>query len=267
MRNRDDSGNGEALTKAMAAYRPRNRASIKCFYCGKFGHIQRFCRIRAEDESKAKSEKSNTKQKAAHKPQNEDSSSCSEGDAVVASHALTANVASNWIVDSGATCHMCSDPKVFTKFRSLEPPQKVTLGDGHELKATGQGIVKLTIRLSNGKIKECKLNDVLFVPNLSYNLLSVSKAAETGKTTKFDETRCQILGTNKRIIAVAKRTGSLYYLDTKPSETHLVNAAETDLKQKASIWHRRFGHLGMQNLQKLTRNEMVDNFDYSTGIL
>ncbi len=158
---------------------------------------------------------------------------------------------------------MCSDPKVFTKFRSLEPPQKVTLGDGHELKATGQGIVKLTIRLSNGKIKECKLNDVLFVPNLSYNLLSVSKAAETGKTTKFDETRCQILGTNKRIIAVAKRTGSLYYLDTKPSETHLVNAAETDLKQKASIWHRRFGHLGMQNLQKLTRNEMVDNFDYS----
>ena len=269
MKNREDSGNGEVQTKAMAAYRPRNRASIKCFYCGKFGHIQRYCRIRAEDESKAKSEKSDTKQKAnkaARKLKNEDSSSCSEGDALVASHALSANVASNWIVDSGATCHMCSDPKVFTKLRSLEPPQKVTLGDGHELKAIGQGIVKLTISLSNGKTKECKLNDVLFVPNLSYNLLSVSKAAETGKITEFDETQCQILGTNKRIIAVAKRTGSLYYLDTKPSETHLVTAAETkcqDLKQKASIWHRRFGHLGMQNLQKLTRNEMVDNFDYS----
>ena len=204
---------------------------------------QRYCRIRAEDESKAKSEKSDTKQKAnklARKLKNEDSSSCSEGDALVASHALSANVASNWIVDSGATCHMCSDPKVFTKLRSLEPPQKVTLGDGHELKAIGQGIVKLTISLSNGKTKECKLNDVLFVPNLSYNLLSVSKAAETRKITEFDETQCQILGTNKRIIAVAKRTGSLYYLDTKPSETHLVTAAETkcqDLKQKASIWH------------------------------
>ena len=77
MKNRDDSGNGEVLTKAMAAYRPRNRASIKCFYCGKFGHIQRYCRIRAEDESKAKSEKSDTKQKAnkaARKLQNEDSS-------------------------------------------------------------------------------------------------------------------------------------------------------------------------------------------------
>ena len=50
-------------------------------------------------------------------------------------------------------------------------------------------------------------------------LLSISKAAETGKITEFDETQCQILETNKRIIAVAKRTGSLYYLDTKPSET------------------------------------------------
>ena len=110
MKNRGDSGNGEVLTKAMAAYRPRNRASIKCFYCGKFGHIQCYNRIRAEDESKAKSEKSDTKQKAnkaARKLQNEDSSSCSEGDALVASHALSANVASNWIVDSGATCHMC----------------------------------------------------------------------------------------------------------------------------------------------------------------
>ena len=96
----------------------------------------------------------------------------------------------------------------FTKLRSLEPTQKVTLGDGHKLKGIGQGIVKLTISLSNGKTKECKLN-VLFVPNLLYNLLSVSKAAETGKIMEFDETQCQILETNKRIIAAAKRTGSL----------------------------------------------------------
>lgn len=67
--------------------------------------------------------------KATRKLQNE-GSSCSEGDALVASHALSANVASNWIVDSGATCHMCSDPKVFTKLRSLEPPQKELLEMG-----------------------------------------------------------------------------------------------------------------------------------------
>ena len=44
IRSRNDDDNSEA-TKAMTAYRPRNRASIKCHYCGKFGHIQRNCRI------------------------------------------------------------------------------------------------------------------------------------------------------------------------------------------------------------------------------
>ena len=28
--------------------------SVKCHYCGKFGHIKRYCHILAEDESKAK---------------------------------------------------------------------------------------------------------------------------------------------------------------------------------------------------------------------
>ena len=74
---------------------------------------------------------------------------------------------------------------MFTRLQTLQPAQKVTLGNGHKLEATGQGIVKLMISLPDGKTKECKLNDVLFVPNLSYNLLSVSKAAEKGNLTKL----------------------------------------------------------------------------------
>ena len=59
-------------------------------------------------------------------------------DALIAFHALSADSRCNWIVNAGATCHMCNNRKMFANFRR---PQDVTLGDGHVLEATGEGIV------------------------------------------------------------------------------------------------------------------------------
>ena len=67
----------------------------------------------------------------------------------------------------------------------MTKPLEVALGDGHTLNAAGVGVVMLDMVLPNGKTKTCKLRNVLYVPNLSYNLLSVSKLAEAGKVTKF----------------------------------------------------------------------------------
>ena len=47
----------------------------------------------------------------------------SEGEALVTTHALTASSRGNWIVDSGATCHMCNDKSLFSEFRTLETTQ------------------------------------------------------------------------------------------------------------------------------------------------
>ena len=46
-------------------------------------------------------------------------------------------------------------------------------------------------------------------------------------------------------------------------QSHLVHnqSAET----RGSVWHRRFGHLGAQNLQKLSRDQMVNGFDYDNS--
>jgi len=42
---------------------------------------------------------------------------------------------------------MCNNEGLFVNFQSLEEPLEVTLGDGHPLKATGCGIVMLTMKL------------------------------------------------------------------------------------------------------------------------
>ena len=79
------------------------------------------------------------------------------------------------------------------ELKQLEPPQLVTLGDGHSLKGTAEGVVMPETLLPDGNTTKCTLTNVLLVPNLSYSLLSVSKASSAGKTTRFDERGCEIL--------------------------------------------------------------------------
>ena len=109
-----------------------------------------------------------------------------------------------WIIDSGATCHMCNDVNAFTGCVTLKQPQEISLGDGHIVKATGKGTVLLKIAISQNQIQKCELKDVLFVPELSYNLLSVSKLTKAGKIMKFVSSQCTILDENQRIVATEK---------------------------------------------------------------
>ena len=170
----------------------------------------------------------------------------------------------DWIVDSGATCHMCNDDKLFVELRSLKKPLEVTLGDGCAVEATGQGTVVLEMASTSGKTSRCKLHEVLYVPDLSCNLLSVSKAAEAGKVVEFDEVSCRILDANRKLITAATRKGNLYYLNCLTDRQQANAADKRNQPTKEDVWHQRYGHLGVQNLRKLAKEELVDGFDYNS---
>ena len=104
-----------------------------------------------------------------------------------------------WIIDSGATCHMYNDANAFTEYVTLKQPQEISLGDGHKVKTTGKGTVLLKISIGQNQIQVCELNEVLFVPELSYNLLTVSKITKAGKIMKFVSSECKILDGNQKI--------------------------------------------------------------------
>ena len=124
--------------------------------------------------------------------------------------ARATNQLDSWIMDLGATYHMCNDDKLFVELCSLNQPLEGTLGDEYALKAPGVESL-LEMKLHNGKTKNANcMTYMLHVPKLSYNLLSVSKATEAGKTTKFREDGCHILDANQKLIAAATREGSLY---------------------------------------------------------
>ena len=252
-----DQSVGTNSEKAMTL---KHKKGPKCHHCGKYGHIRRNCRKFAAETKSDSSEKGDTKSvkqhaKAAKVREDDSSSSNSDSDSeigLVTCHALTTSAGrqDTWIVDSGATCHMSNDRRLFVELRDLEKPLEVTLGDGHDLNAVGRGVVVLQTKLPSGRRKRCKLHDVLYVPKLTHNLLSVSKASDAGKKVRFGEASCQILDENKKLIAVATRAGDLYYLNCCPGfqKSHVTVDKSETMEDLASTfwppWSEEFAEVG-----------------------
>ena len=107
---------------------------------------------------------------------------------------------------------MCNDKKLFVDLRHLNTPQQVTLGDGSSLEGPAEGTVTTENTPTRWKHAELQTEKYSFILKLAYTLLSVSKAFETGKTTKFIKSGCKILNKEKKIVFSATRVGNLYHL-------------------------------------------------------
>ena len=58
--------------------------------------------------------------------------------------------------------------------------------------ASGMGDVKLGLRLPTNRFVSCTLKNVLYVPGLAHNLMSVSQIAKDGKEILFFDNSCKI---------------------------------------------------------------------------
>ena len=241
------STDGGALTA-----RHQQRRGPRCHFCKKLGHIQRNCRERERSRQSTQfSEKHSTeKRKLYHKAnsaetcQGDNTDTDSDAAGLVVGHALSTEenprCSRSWIIDSGATSHICNDCKQFLQLYPLKNSLEVVLGDGHKLTAVAQGTVKVLMKYGRQGSRKCILHDVLYIPELSYNLLSVSKAVERGNSIKFGKSNCIIRDSNNKPIAVAEKIGGLYQVDTTPVYVNSANTCQETTKE--DIWHYRFGH-------------------------
>ena len=86
---------------------------------------------------------------------------------------------------------LCWERDVFLTYTKLSG-STVKLGDGRNVKAAGEGIVKLKVHRADGREVTLKLHCVLHVPEMSVNLLSVKDVTDRGFRLMFTENCCQI---------------------------------------------------------------------------
>ena len=144
--------------------------SRKSHFCNKPGHFKKDCMelAKLKGQTKPVQVKKKTKMGAfkVTVTQDDDITDSESTGALSSEH----NACDQWILDSGATCHMCNQERLFSDYQALQDPLNVVLGDGRSLQATGHGSVVLKMKQPNGKTT---LQDVLLVPNLAYNLLTL----------------------------------------------------------------------------------------------
>ena len=118
-----------------------------------------------------------------------------------------------WYVDSGATRHMTFQKNLLHDFVAFNKPSRIYLGDNRVISATGEGKVKIPCMDGANNIL-LTLKKVLFVPELTKNLSSVSSIAKNGGVVKSDEQKCILSKEGKNITIGNIVDGKLYRVNT-----------------------------------------------------
>lgn len=223
----------------------------KCFSCGSTSHLKYECDKVPRNDSKNNSQgKSKTRaafitlcaKNIIDKNSNEEKNSKAM---------ITMGNENDWYLDSGASCHM-------TPYRN-------------KLKNTSESKIKSIITANNEKINVCstgntmvniddkdiEIKNVLFVPKLCANLLSVKKIVDNGNKVIFNKNNCTIYNEKNEIITKCVAENGVYKLHAIDNKCF---TAETN--DNAMLWHRRFGHLNYNSMCKM-RNGAVIGMEFN----
>jgi hypothetical protein len=132
------------------------------------------------------------------------------------------------------------------------PTRNVHMGDDSIVEAIGMGSILVELMVK-GQTRRIRIKDVLHVPKLHANLLSVSKILSSGCKVQFNMNECIVRAFDGEVIAVALREGNLYQMTfTKVCEMHVANLAQTSTIDGAlELWHCRLGHLNIKGVHAL----------------
>jgi hypothetical protein len=156
-----------------------------------------------------------------------------------------------WISNTGASNHMTGNPGMLKNIHNHYGSDSVLIDDGSSISM--HGIRDSSITQKN---KILPLNDVLLVPDLKKNLLSVSQlTSQFPVNCEFSDVDfCIKERQTGQPVITGWRKGDLYALSTMP-ELYFSNRFRSG---PADIWHQRLGHLHFSTLQLLHNKSLID---------
>jgi hypothetical protein len=220
----------------------RDHSSIQFYHRDNMGHIVKFCPARREEY------KRKHKRLHAHVVEDEEPPTKMIREQIkdhVLISALSGSVTpgeDTWLIDSGASKHMMGQRNILSCISENKFSQKVTLGDDYQYPIKGVG--ESNHKLNSGN--SLKMKDVLYVPGLKKNLLSISALEKKGFRVAFiyGEVLMWAKGeTLNEAIIIGNEENGLYKLKGH-SEAAMTHAIENSCE----LWHRRLAHINYKAL-------------------
>jgi hypothetical protein len=223
--------------------RKKDLSKVQCYGCHKFGHYKSECpELAKKRKGKHHASTADVNDEEPSKKSKKENSDFFYFSALTGS---TNDDDDMWIIDSGASRHMTGDHENITSVREKRISQKVELGDNHSYAVKGIG--KASIELESGN--NVHLNNVLYVPGLKKNLVSISCLEDKGDIITFVDGKVLVWPKhssidNARVIGI--REGRLYKLLGQNAQ-----ALVHDELNPSELWHRRYAHLHYQAFPSL----------------
>lgn len=247
--NNTQQQNKKKITPSAQANNTEKAFAFKCWNCGKTGHKRENCTKPKKDTKK------DGDPGEANQAQN--NSSCNQDDGanvelwVAAEQEMGAPVRStSWLIDSGATDHMCCDDTVL--FGTSPSNLVIKVANGGILRAEYKG--SCLLKVSDGtNTRHVIMHEVHYVPGLARNLMSVMVLAENGITTTFSPVGCSLRDKCGKTIAIAERQGKTCLLKGEAVDPDTGGEAMFVQVTKSTLqhWHERLGHINFQDLLRM----------------
>lgn len=220
-----------------------NSNDRKYFKCGQVGHIARQCKQNDLICNICKRRNHQTKDNYFRNKNNNDKTKNKVSFLTEHINEKKNTDSTRWILDSGASSHMVNNKNLITDLQeniseigTAKQNQKMLLG--------GSGKIEM---------KDCTLSEVISVPELSKNLLSVNKITQNGGEVVFKKDKVQVFKNKNKIMESEKNENGIYAVKLEKENEEKALTAETE---NVLDWHKKLGHLAVNNLKKL--QEMSD---------
>ncbi|CAI7763760.1 unnamed protein product [Closterium sp. NIES-53] len=215
-----------------------SNGSSKCHYCGKAGHFWRECRKRPSDwtPSKARNHEGNAHTASGDADDSRESIVLLAGDG-------TNTPRDAWFLDTGATQHMTHSASFLTNVGAPRDVTSVVFGNDKSLPVVGVGSTRLIV--DGGPVD---IMNVLHVPGLKVNLLSVTQLAKKGVKVTIDDAKMNLFWKGKQF-AQGILNGELYQLKMHPgaASSNVAQGSKATLK----AWHDRLAHANYDLVKEL----------------
>ena len=242
-KSRDKASRGKSVGRSKSKP-PGDKMNVECYYCHKRGHYKSDC------PSLKKKDKQHGQRQDSANVANETESNASDSVLTACSAVNLSNDV--WIMDSGASYHMCPNREWFTTYEPLNGGS-VLMGNDAVCKVVGIGTVR--IKCHDKAVRT--LTEVRHIPDLKRNLISLSSLDSIGCAYSGGG---GVLKVSKGNLVVMKgsKVNHLYHLQGSTVMGPSIGTCNSvSDKDRTKLWHMRLGHMSERGMTVLSKRGLL----------